>query len=149
MTDVRPSHNSGTRDQLALGFDGLDLYCLEGLQKVWKEVFSIDRLPQETIASYKKMSMTTLGNQPVISDHPSFENSTGHLPSLTSSSTTPSLQFSIFLGEAIQALGELLNIKWVNDGKVEIGAFCTTQGTSRFGWFEQFELQFTFNPRSD
>lgn len=45
-----------------------------------------------------------------------------------------SLQFSIFLGEAIQALGELLNIKWVNDGKVEIGAFCTTQGTSRFGW---------------
>ncbi|KAJ2913961.1 hypothetical protein MD484_g6455, partial [Candolleomyces efflorescens] len=39
-----------------------------------------------------------------------------------------SIYFSIFLGEAIQALGELLNIKWVNDGKVKIGAFCTTQG---------------------
>ncbi|KAJ2931993.1 hypothetical protein H1R20_g5104, partial [Candolleomyces eurysporus] len=38
------------------------------------------------------------------------------------------MAFSIFLGEAIQALGEILNIKWVNDGKVKIGAYCTAQG---------------------
>ncbi|KAF5338492.1 hypothetical protein D9611_013243 [Ephemerocybe angulata] len=35
---------------------------------------------------------------------------------------------SLFLGDAFQALGAVVNIKWVAQGKVEVGGFCTAQG---------------------
>jgi hypothetical protein len=39
----------------------------------------------------------------------------------------------VFLGDAIQALGAIVgNIKWVNEGKVDVGAYCTAQGKSHF-----------------
>ncbi|TFK44243.1 hypothetical protein BDQ12DRAFT_7840 [Crucibulum laeve] len=38
------------------------------------------------------------------------------------------LMFSLFCADIIQAIGAVMDIKWINDGKVEIGGFCTAQG---------------------
>ncbi|KAK0213163.1 hypothetical protein DFS33DRAFT_101077 [Desarmillaria ectypa] len=35
---------------------------------------------------------------------------------------------SLFFADLIQALGAVLDIKWINEGKVETGPFCTAQG---------------------
>jgi len=35
---------------------------------------------------------------------------------------------SLLLADALQAIGIVLNLKWVQDGKVEIGGFCNAQG---------------------
>ncbi|KII91648.1 hypothetical protein PLICRDRAFT_51784 [Plicaturopsis crispa FD-325 SS-3] len=35
---------------------------------------------------------------------------------------------SLFAANFLQALGQMLGAKWVNDGKSEVGAFCTSQG---------------------
>ncbi|KAK0195075.1 hypothetical protein F5146DRAFT_1109451 [Armillaria mellea] len=35
---------------------------------------------------------------------------------------------SLFFADLIQALGAVLDIKWINEGKVETGSFCTAQG---------------------
>ncbi|KAF9467367.1 hypothetical protein BDZ94DRAFT_1249167 [Collybia nuda] len=35
---------------------------------------------------------------------------------------------SLFVADFVQALGAVMDIKWIRDGKVEIGAFCTAQG---------------------
>ncbi|KAK0476750.1 hypothetical protein IW261DRAFT_1566827 [Armillaria novae-zelandiae] len=35
---------------------------------------------------------------------------------------------SLFFADFIQALGAVLDIKWINEGKVETGPFCTAQG---------------------
>lgn len=35
---------------------------------------------------------------------------------------------SLFFADLVQALGAVMDVKWVNDGKVEIGNFCTAQG---------------------
>lgn len=37
-------------------------------------------------------------------------------------------QFSLFLAEALQAIGGIVNISWVQSGKVEAGSFCRAQG---------------------
>jgi hypothetical protein len=34
----------------------------------------------------------------------------------------------LFFADLVQALGAVMDVKWVNDGKVEIGNFCTAQG---------------------
>jgi hypothetical protein len=38
------------------------------------------------------------------------------------------MQFSLFLADALQAIGGVLDLKWISDGKVEVGAFCDAQG---------------------
>ncbi|KAJ2919997.1 hypothetical protein MD484_g429, partial [Candolleomyces efflorescens] len=39
------------------------------------------------------------------------------------------IMLSVFIGDAIQALGAIVgSIKWVNEGKVDVGAYCTAQG---------------------
>jgi len=35
---------------------------------------------------------------------------------------------SLFAADFVQAVGAVMDIKWINDGKVEIGNFCTAQG---------------------
>ncbi|KAL0956613.1 hypothetical protein HGRIS_002749 [Hohenbuehelia grisea] len=35
---------------------------------------------------------------------------------------------SLFSADLVQALGAVMDIKWINDGKVETGQFCTAQG---------------------
>jgi hypothetical protein len=37
-------------------------------------------------------------------------------------------QLSLFIADFIQALGAVVNVKWVNEGKVFIGPYCTAQG---------------------
>jgi hypothetical protein len=39
-------------------------------------------------------------------------------------------QLSLFAADFVQALGAVMDIKWIKDGKVEIGTFCTAQGKS-------------------
>lgn len=39
-------------------------------------------------------------------------------------------KLSLFLGSLFQALGVVLEVKWINDGKVHAGSFCTAQGFS-------------------
>ncbi|KAF5338491.1 hypothetical protein D9611_013242 [Ephemerocybe angulata] len=38
------------------------------------------------------------------------------------------IMFSLFLADLIQSIGAVLNAKWVSQGKVEVGEFCTAQG---------------------
>ncbi|KAF6763249.1 hypothetical protein DFP72DRAFT_801331 [Ephemerocybe angulata] len=38
------------------------------------------------------------------------------------------IMFSLFLADLIQSIGTVLNAKWVSQGKVEVGEFCTAQG---------------------
>ncbi|KDR75017.1 hypothetical protein GALMADRAFT_69346 [Galerina marginata CBS 339.88] len=38
------------------------------------------------------------------------------------------LMFSLFSADALQALGAVMDIKWVQEGKVEAGGFCNAQG---------------------
>jgi len=38
------------------------------------------------------------------------------------------LQFSLICADIVQAIGMVLNLKWVIEGKVEIGVFCNAQG---------------------
>ncbi|KAF5385891.1 hypothetical protein D9615_002585 [Tricholomella constricta] len=42
--------------------------------------------------------------------------------------TLHALQLSLFIADFIQALGAVMDIKWIHEGKVEIGNFCTAQG---------------------
>ena len=37
-------------------------------------------------------------------------------------------QFSLICADIVQALGMILNLKWIVEGKVEIGGFCNAQG---------------------
>jgi hypothetical protein len=49
------------------------------------------------------------------------------------------MQFSLLVADAIQGIGMVLSIKWVQDGKVEVGNFCTAQGrTPSFSTMLQF-----------
>jgi hypothetical protein len=38
------------------------------------------------------------------------------------------LMLSLFIADALQATGGVLNAKWVNDGKIEVGTLCNVQG---------------------
>ncbi|KAJ7745447.1 hypothetical protein DFH07DRAFT_748882 [Mycena maculata] len=38
------------------------------------------------------------------------------------------LMLSLFIADLIQAIGAVMDIRWVHSGRVEIGAFCTAQG---------------------
>jgi len=38
------------------------------------------------------------------------------------------LMASLLIGDILQAIGIVLSLKWVHDGKVEIGSFCNAQG---------------------
>lgn len=38
------------------------------------------------------------------------------------------MKLSLFIADLIQAVGTVLDIKWINEGKVHIGSFCTAQG---------------------
>ena len=42
--------------------------------------------------------------------------------------TDLSLQLSLFLADTLQAIGGILNLKWIYDGKVVVGSFCNAQG---------------------
>ena len=37
-------------------------------------------------------------------------------------------QLSLILADSVQAVGALMNVRWVHSGVVEIGTFCTIQG---------------------
>jgi hypothetical protein len=39
-----------------------------------------------------------------------------------------SVQLSLFTADFVQALGVVLEIRWIDAGKVRIGSFCTAQG---------------------
>ena len=39
-------------------------------------------------------------------------------------------QFSLFSADILQAIGAVMDIKWIHDGKVEVGSFCNAQGGS-------------------
>jgi hypothetical protein len=39
-------------------------------------------------------------------------------------------QLSLFTGDLVQAVGALLQIRWIDAGKVQVGSFCTVQGDS-------------------
>jgi hypothetical protein len=47
---------------------------------------------------------------------------------LTQSHAGCMAQLSLFICEFLQALGGLLNIRWVHNGIVEAGSYCTAQG---------------------
>jgi len=38
------------------------------------------------------------------------------------------LMFSLFSADVLQSIGAVMDIKWINDGKVEVGGFCNAQG---------------------
>jgi len=38
------------------------------------------------------------------------------------------LMFSLFSADVLQAIGAVMSIKWIQDGKVEVGEFCNAQG---------------------
>jgi len=38
------------------------------------------------------------------------------------------LMFSLFSADVLQAIGAVMSIKWIQDGKVEVGGFCRAQG---------------------
>lgn len=38
------------------------------------------------------------------------------------------LMLSLFVADLIQAIGAVMDVRWVHSGKVEVGAFCTAQG---------------------
>ena len=44
----------------------------------------------------------------------------------------PILQISLFIAHFILALGMIMDSKWVHEGKVQVGTYCTTQGRLRF-----------------
>ncbi len=37
-------------------------------------------------------------------------------------------QFSLLVFDIVQSSGGILNIRWINDGVVTTGAYCTAQG---------------------
>lgn len=37
-------------------------------------------------------------------------------------------QLSLFMSDLVHATGTVMDIKWVNEGKLSTGTFCTTQG---------------------
>lgn len=41
---------------------------------------------------------------------------------------TDVLMLSLFVADLIQAVGAVMDVRWVHSGKVEVGAFCTAQG---------------------
>jgi len=44
-------------------------------------------------------------------------------------------QLSLLIADALQAIGGVLDAKWVIDGKVEVGTLCNAQGWfALFGW---------------
>ena len=47
------------------------------------------------------------------------------------------LQISLFAFDLIMALGKVLYVKWIHEGKVYTGSFCTAQGKSQYSsiWF--------------
>ena len=38
------------------------------------------------------------------------------------------LQASLLVADVVQAVGAVMNLKWVQAGKVEVGPYCTAQG---------------------
>jgi hypothetical protein len=38
------------------------------------------------------------------------------------------IMFSLFSADVLQAIGAVMSIKWIQDGKVEVGGFCSAQG---------------------
>jgi len=38
------------------------------------------------------------------------------------------IMFSLFFADALQAIGAVMSIPWIQDGKVEVGKFCSAQG---------------------
>jgi hypothetical protein len=41
-------------------------------------------------------------------------------------------QLSLFIADLIQALGAIVNVKWLNEGKVFVGPLCSAQGRNRY-----------------
>jgi hypothetical protein len=35
---------------------------------------------------------------------------------------------SLFVADLVQAIGAVMDVRWVHSGRVEAGAFCTAQG---------------------
>jgi hypothetical protein len=53
-----------------------------------------------------------------------------HLPDLGLwTSLPPTPQLSLLTSDLVQGLGKMLDVKWLNDGIVQCGTYCTTQGT--------------------
>jgi hypothetical protein len=40
-------------------------------------------------------------------------------------------QLSLFIADLIQALGAIVNVKWLNEGNVFVGPLCSAQGRNR------------------
>ncbi|KAF8893529.1 hypothetical protein BD779DRAFT_1506741 [Infundibulicybe gibba] len=59
---------------------------------------------------------------------------TRHAPSGKLSGTMDIFMLSLFSADFIQAVGAVMDVKWINDGKVQIGGYCTAQGVvQQFG----------------
>ena len=43
-----------------------------------------------------------------------------------------SYQLSLFAADTLQAIGGVLNFKWVQDGEVKVGSYCDAQGGVHF-----------------
>ena len=43
-----------------------------------------------------------------------------------------SYQLSLFAADTLQAIGGVLNFKWVQDGTVKVGSYCDAQGGVHF-----------------
>jgi len=44
------------------------------------------------------------------------------------------MQLSLFIADALQAIGAVMNIKWVGTGQVKSGRFCSAQGEFLFAF---------------
>ena len=47
------------------------------------------------------------------------------------------MQLSLFTADALQAIGAVMNIKWVGTGQVKAGQFCSAQGEFLFAFLPE------------
>ena len=50
------------------------------------------------------------------------------LPSYGTGNSLNSTQLSLFIGDLLQAIGSVMDLKWVGSGHLEVGQFCSAQG---------------------
>ena len=48
-----------------------------------------------------------------------------------------SYQLSLFVADALQAIGAVMDIKWVGTGQVKAGQFCSAQGEFLFAFLPE------------
>jgi len=44
------------------------------------------------------------------------------------------MQLSLFIADALQAIGAVMDLRWVGTGRVEAGQFCSAQGEFLFAF---------------